>query len=60
VDISRPSSAAAYDYWLGGTNNFGPDREEAERARLAPTPRGYDEYVAVQTVPFRVNDAGEG
>lgn len=28
-DPSTPSIARVYDYWLGGENNFGPDRELA-------------------------------
>jgi hypothetical protein len=31
VDVSRPSVARIYDYWLGGKDNFEADREEAER-----------------------------
>ena len=33
VDISRPSSARLYDYYLGGTHNFPVDRQAAERIR---------------------------
>lgn len=31
VDISRPSVARVYDYYLGGSHNFEPDREFAEQ-----------------------------
>jgi signal transduction histidine kinase len=31
LDTSRPNIARVYDYWLGGTDNFAADREEAER-----------------------------
>ncbi|HEY6792333.1 MAG TPA: SAM-dependent methyltransferase [Trebonia sp.] len=31
VDVSRPSIARIYDYWLGGKDNFEADRQEAER-----------------------------
>jgi hypothetical protein len=31
LDTSRPSIARVYDYWLGGTDNFEADRQEAER-----------------------------
>ncbi len=33
VDITRPSPARMYDYYLGGTHNFPVDREAAERLR---------------------------
>jgi len=33
VDLTRPSPARLYDYFLGGTNNFPVDREAAERLR---------------------------
>lgn len=32
MDVSKPSSARMYDYYLGGTHNFEVDREAAERA----------------------------
>jgi O-methyltransferase involved in polyketide biosynthesis len=31
VDMTRPSIARVYDYWLGGTNNFAADREMGQR-----------------------------
>jgi SAM-dependent methyltransferase len=31
LDTSRPSIARVYDYWLGGTDHFQADRDEAER-----------------------------
>ena len=37
IDISRPSAARVYDYWLGGTHNFAIDREIA-RAVTAAVP----------------------
>jgi SAM-dependent methyltransferase len=30
-DVSKPNIARVYDYWLGGKDNFGADRVEAER-----------------------------
>ncbi|HWE90789.1 MAG TPA: SAM-dependent methyltransferase [Pseudonocardiaceae bacterium] len=35
IDISRPSTARIYDYWLGGSHNFASDREVGERAANA-------------------------
>ena len=35
VDLTRPSPARLYDYFLGGTNNFPVDRQVAERLRAA-------------------------
>lgn len=32
VDLSRPSAARVYDYYLGGAHNFAVDREMAEQA----------------------------
>jgi hypothetical protein len=32
VDMTRPSAARVYDYYLGGTSNFAIDREFAQRA----------------------------
>ena len=32
IDIERPSVARMYDYFLGGSHNFGSDRELAEQA----------------------------
>jgi hypothetical protein len=37
VDPTRPSPARLYDYYLGGTTNFGVDREAAEKLKLAAT-----------------------
>jgi hypothetical protein len=34
-DASRPSLARVYDYWLGGKDNFGADRELAEQVIAA-------------------------
>jgi hypothetical protein len=31
LDASQPSIARVYDYWLGGTDNFEADRQEADR-----------------------------
>jgi hypothetical protein len=41
IDISRPSVARVYDYYLGGSHNFAADREFAERvlAVLPDMPR---------------------
>ncbi|MFY9928554.1 MAG: SAM-dependent methyltransferase [Streptosporangiaceae bacterium] len=37
VDVSRPSVARVYDYWLGGKDNFASDREMGGRmAKLNP------------------------
>jgi hypothetical protein len=33
VDVSRPSAARLYDYYLGGSNNYAVDRAAAERIR---------------------------
>jgi hypothetical protein len=32
IDLSRPSAARMYDYYLGGSHNFAIDREAAEQA----------------------------
>jgi hypothetical protein len=32
IDLSRPSAARMYDYYLGGAHNFGIDREVARKA----------------------------
>ncbi|MGW6937245.1 SAM-dependent methyltransferase [Lentzea sp. NPDC054927] len=32
VDLTRPSAARVYDYYLGGAHNFAVDRQMAERA----------------------------
>jgi hypothetical protein len=34
VDVTRPTPARLYDYYLGGTSNFAVDRAAAERLRL--------------------------
>lgn len=34
VDVTRPTPARLYDYYLGGTSNFEADRVAAERLRL--------------------------
>jgi S-adenosyl methyltransferase len=40
VDVSVPSPARIYDYWLGGSHNFAADREVGQRAAEAmPTLR---------------------
>jgi len=31
IDVTRPSVARVYDYWLGGKDNFASDREMGER-----------------------------
>jgi O-methyltransferase involved in polyketide biosynthesis len=31
IDVTRPSVARVYDYWLDGTNNFASDREMGRR-----------------------------
>jgi hypothetical protein len=37
IDLSRPSAARVYDYYLGGSHNFAVDREMADEAvRLWP------------------------
>lgn len=35
IDLSKPSVARAYDYWLGGSHNFAVDREFARQAIAA-------------------------
>jgi hypothetical protein len=35
VDVTRPSPARLYDYYLGGSSNFAVDREAGERLRKA-------------------------
>ncbi|GAB2752505.1 SAM-dependent methyltransferase [Salinifilum aidingensis] len=32
IDVETPNAARMYDYYLGGSHNFGADREAAERA----------------------------
>lgn len=40
IDVSTPSPARIYDYWLGGTHNFAVDREVGRQAAEAmPTLR---------------------
>ncbi len=40
IDVSVPSPARIYDYWLGGSHNFAVDREVGQRAAAAmPTLR---------------------
>jgi len=39
IDVTIPSSARIYDYYLGGKDNFPADREAAERA-LSVLPQG--------------------
>src|ERR1700759_891853 len=40
VDVTTPSPARIYDYWLGGSHNFAVDREVGKRAAEAmPTLR---------------------
>src|SRR5215475_7817561 len=40
LDSSVPSIARVYDYWLGGSDNFEADREQAERLlQINPEPR---------------------
>jgi hypothetical protein len=41
IDLATPSPARMYDYYLGGKDNFPPDREAAERA-LTVFPAGRD------------------
>jgi SAM-dependent methyltransferase len=41
IDITVPSAARMYDYYLGGAHNFAADRELAERA-LEAVPEGRD------------------
>jgi hypothetical protein len=37
IDLSRPSAARVYDYWLGGSHNYAADREMGRQiARLMP------------------------
>jgi hypothetical protein len=41
IDVTVPSPARVYDYWLGGKDNFAVDREMAEAIlRMAPDSRG--------------------
>ncbi len=38
IDLTTPSAARVYDYFLGGAHNFAPDREMARRIlKLHPT-----------------------
>jgi hypothetical protein len=40
IDVTKPSLARTYDYWLGGSNNFAADRElAAEIDRVFPGTR---------------------
>jgi rifampicin phosphotransferase len=34
IDVTRPSVARVYDFWLGGKDNFAVDRDEPGRPRL--------------------------
>jgi hypothetical protein len=31
IDVTRPSVARVYDYWLGGKDHFASDRQLGER-----------------------------
>jgi hypothetical protein len=35
IDVTTPSPARIYDYWLGGSHNFAVDREVGQRAAAA-------------------------
>ncbi len=32
IDVTRPSVARVYDFWLGGKDNFAADRDMGSRA----------------------------
>ena len=62
VDISRPSAARVYDYFLGGAHNFESDRVLAERVlALAPWVRLVtysNRRFLRRAVQYLVNEAG--
>ena len=64
IDVTRPSIARVYDYWLGGKDNYEDDRRFAERL-LAVVPdaqaaaRANKNFLA-RAVRFLVEEAGIG
>jgi len=62
IDVTRPSIARVYDYWLGGKDNYGDDRRFAKRL-LAVVPgaqaaaRANKNFLA-RAVRFLVEEAG--
>ena len=62
VDTSVPHSARVYDYWLGGKDNYAPDRALAEQILLAiPRQRRHvraNRDFLVRAVEYLVRDAG--
>jgi hypothetical protein len=62
IDTTVPQSARIYDYWLGGKDNFGPDRAVAEAlATQIPTIRTMvrsQRVFLVRAVDYLVRKAG--
>jgi SAM-dependent methyltransferase len=62
VDTTMPQSARIYDYWLGGKDNFAPDRAVAEAlAGQIPTIRTMvrsQRVFLVRAVDYLVREAG--
>ena len=40
IDVTRPSVARVYDFWLGGKDNFAVDREMGGRMTAAAVKTG--------------------
>jgi SAM-dependent methyltransferase len=62
IDVSVAHPARIYDYWLGGKNNFAPDREAAEATLavnpyIAPGVRANREFLAA-AVRYLAGEAG--
>ena len=66
VDVTRPSPARLYDYYLGGENNFEVDRVAAEKMReimpelsdMAWSNRGFHQRVAEFIAAQGIRQAG--
>ena len=62
IDTTIPQSARIYDYWLGGKDNFAPDRAVAEAlATQIPTIRTMvrsQRVFLVRAVDYLVREAG--
>jgi S-adenosyl methyltransferase len=62
VDTRTPHSARVYDYWLGGKDNYAPDRAVAEKIlRAVPRQRRHvraNRAFLVRVVRYLVREAG--